>query len=180
MVTPPSEEESPKKTKFEQIFVDQIGHNNYVQPPIHMHVPIVPPGQPVSTVPIVPTVLPQVVVQNNNNNNNNNSSNNNMNNHILPHNHIPNAISTTQDLTAMNADAKKSARPFKAYPKDSLSLGVVSEMIYDQTSNDAYSEFRKKMLDSVRRSNEGTNIKMRRWVIFLIAFKNVSLKVEFF
>lgn len=162
MVTPPSEEESPKKTKFEQIFVDQIGHNNYVQPPIHMHVPIVPPGQPVSTVPIVPTVLPQVVVQNNNNNNNNNSSNNNMNNHILPHNHIPNAISTTQDLTAMNADAKKSARPFKAYPKDSLSLGVVSEMIYDQTSNDAYSEFRKKMLDSVRRSNEGTNIKMRR------------------
>lgn len=34
--------------------------------------------------------------------------------------------------------------------------------MYDQNSNDAYSEFRKRMLESVRRSNEGTNVKMRR------------------
>lgn len=182
MVTPPSEEESPKKPKFEQTYttaislhsMDHLAHNNYMNsPPIHIPVPILPSigqqqQQQQTIVPTVPTILPSIIVPNSNNNNNNSSNhnnNNNSNSHLVPQIQMPNATSTTQDpatTTMSTPECKKSARPFKAYPKDPLSLSVVSELIYDQNSNDAYSEFRKKMLDSVRRSNEGTNIKMRR------------------
>ncbi|XP_044006064.1 protein giant-like [Aphidius gifuensis] len=57
---------------------------------------------------------------------------------------------------------KKAPRPFKAYPKDPLSLTMGPELMYDQNSNGLYNAFRKRMLESVKRTNEGTNIKMRR------------------
>ncbi|XP_078038750.1 LOW QUALITY PROTEIN: transcription factor giant [Augochlora pura] len=79
------------------------------------------------------------------------------------------ATSTTSTTTLENdvemtlETGKKMPRPFKAYPKDPLSLSIGSaEVIHDQDSNEAYSEFRKRMLESVRKSNEGTNIKMKR------------------
>ncbi|XP_033320955.2 transcription factor giant isoform X2 [Megalopta genalis] len=37
-----------------------------------------------------------------------------------------------------------------------------AEAIYDQESTEAYSEFRKRMLETVKKSNETTNIKMKR------------------
>lgn len=150
MVTPPSEPESPKRPKYEPVYtpinvpsLDHLGHRIY--PPLPMNLPH----------SVVPSGLPPLIVQHNNNNNINAGTQIQM----------PNATSTTQDLppTSTYSDCNKNApRPFKAYPKDPLSLSVVPELIYDQNSNEAYSEFRRKMLDSVRRTSEGTNIKMRR------------------
>ena len=153
MVTPPSESGSPKGAKYEQVYtpinvpsLDHLGHMTY--PPLQMNLPL----------PIVPSGLPPFILQHNNDNNNTN---------INPEAQIqmPNASSTTQVLppTSTYSDCNKTTpRPFKAYPKDPLSLSAAPELIYDQNSNEAYSEFRKKMLDSVRRTSEGTNIKMRR------------------
>lgn len=62
----------------------------------------------------------------------------------------------------------KTARPFKAYPKDPffLALGAsTADAILGQESAEAYAEFRKKMLVQVRANNPPlgvTNTKMRR------------------
>lgn len=62
----------------------------------------------------------------------------------------------------------KTARPFKAYPKDPffLALGAsTADAILGQESTEAYAEFRKKMLIQVRANNPPpgvTNTKMRR------------------
>ncbi|XP_065158965.1 protein giant [Atheta coriaria] len=55
----------------------------------------------------------------------------------------------------------KLPRPFKAYPKDPLSLayGVVSsDAIISKDSAGAYADFRQKMLSRVQNQNQGTNI----------------------
>ncbi|XP_058792593.1 hepatic leukemia factor-like [Phymastichus coffea] len=59
-------------------------------------------------------------------------------------------------------DTKKAPRPFKAYPKDPLSISLVSDVMFDPDQKQAYYDFRNRMLESVKRTNEGTNIKMRR------------------
>ena len=146
MVTPPSELDSPKKAAYEPVYgemnlpsLDHLVHRTY--PSLPMKLPL----------PVVPTVLPPLIVQNN---------------HSAMQIQMPKATSTTQDHSPppISSDCNKKAppRPFKAYPKDPLSLSAVPELMYDQNSNEAYTEFRKKMLDSVRRTSEGTNIKMRR------------------
>lgn len=56
-------------------------------------------------------------------------------------------------------------RPFKAYPKDPLSIaiGVVStETLIGQNSTEAYGEFRRRMLSQVQSQHQGTNKNMRR------------------
>lgn len=57
----------------------------------------------------------------------------------------------------------KAVRPFKAFPKDplSLSLGTSLPTLCDYNSDEAYEEFREKMLARVR-TNTGTNKNMRR------------------
>lgn len=59
----------------------------------------------------------------------------------------------------------KLSRPFKAYPKDPLSLAAASSIL-DQTSAEKYAVFRKRMLDQIHAANGGNpvvnNPKMRR------------------
>lgn len=76
---------------------------------------------------------------------------------------IPSTAQTNDLSMIIQQDPnKKTPRPFKAYPKDPLSLTMGSELMYGEGSNGLYNAFRKKMLESVKRTNEGTNIKMRR------------------
>ncbi|XP_066582945.1 protein giant-like isoform X1 [Prorops nasuta] len=148
MVTPPSESDSPKKTKYESICRRNVSGTT-----------IPSSEQPAflsMTIPIsaMPSVLPTLLAQSPD----------------IKQSQITDAMATSTtsnypietELCSLES-AKKAPRPFKAYPKDplSLSMGPV-ELMYDQSSNDAYSKFRKRMLESVRKTNEGTNIKMRR------------------
>lgn len=75
-------------------------------------------------------------------------------------------ISETSQCTELcNATGKmKPTRPFKAFPKDplSLSMGIPTETLLLSDSTVAYSEFRKKMLSQVHATNNGTNKNMRR------------------
>lgn len=154
MVTPPSESDSPKKIRYESIYnCTDVSTNNVIGQ--HDDFSVLPMNIP---IPVVPTVLPTLLTQNNG---------------AVKSTQIvaTSTASTTSTayckdvtLSPMSTDAgKKTPRPFKAYPKDPLSLTMgTAEMAYDQNSNEAYSEFRKRMLESVRKSNEGTNVKMRR------------------
>ncbi|XP_076640044.1 transcription factor giant [Colletes latitarsis] len=157
MVTPPSESDSPKKIKYEPIYncANATTDNTAIGP--HGGFSILPMSIP---IPIVPTVLPTLFPQSN---------------AVSKPVQMIGATATSTTITSptscgnetisgLSSDpGKKAPRPFKAYPKDPLSLTMGStEMMYDPNSNEAYSEFRKRMLESVRRSNEGTNIKMRR------------------
>ncbi|GJQ77469.1 putative basic region leucin zipper [Trypoxylus dichotomus] len=59
----------------------------------------------------------------------------------------------------------KLPRPFKAYPKDPLSVAVsvaTAETIIGQDSSEAYAEFRKRMLSQVQLLGSTTNRNMRR------------------
>ncbi len=67
-----------------------------------------------------------------------------------------------QQTDVASDDSKKAPRPFKAYPKDPLSITLGPNMLFDQELKEKYSDFRSKMLDCVKRTNEGTNVKMRR------------------
>lgn len=61
----------------------------------------------------------------------------------------------------------KATRPFKAYPKDPLSLAVgvaAAETILDRDYAEAYAEFRKRMLASVQQNISTTNKNMRRTI----------------
>lgn len=152
MVTPPSESDSPRKTKYEPIY-NQI--NSTTSDLSMSHYPMVGlmPTALSGSDP-VPVSLPSQGHQI-------------MQNHPTPMSQIQSPdhhrvglVSTPSQSPEM---VKKIPRPFKAYPKDPLSLTMgTTELICDQTSNEAYSEFRKRMLDSVKKTNEGTNIKMRR------------------
>ncbi|KAG7188313.1 hypothetical protein KM043_007971 [Ampulex compressa] len=127
MVTPPSETDSPKKTKYE---------------PIYNAVGIVGQHPGFSGMSIAAQVLPT----------------------LLASKETATSSTYSGEVALPGPESgKKAPRPFKAYPKDPLSLTMgTAELMYDQNSNEAYSEFRKRMLDSVRRTSEGTNIKMRR------------------
>lgn len=68
------------------------------------------------------------------------------------------------DLCNSSLTKSKTTRPFKAFPKDplSLSMGITTETMLLSDSTVAYSEFRKKMLSQVQATNNGTNKNMRR------------------
>lgn len=146
MVTPPSESNSPKKIKSELI-------RNYLNTSANITrqnggLPVLPLNIP---VPIVPNILPTLL---------------NANDSRMINDTIMSMSTNCNEIALPNLSAdvnKKPSRPFKAYPKDPLSLTVgASELVSDQNSNEAYSEFRKRMLESVKKTYEGTNTKMRR------------------
>uniref|UniRef100_A0A6V7M8F6 BZIP domain-containing protein n=1 Tax=Bracon brevicornis TaxID=1563983 RepID=A0A6V7M8F6_9HYME len=143
MVTPPSETDSPRKQKYEMIYPQytyEISH----YPLIPMGLPLPPPVHgPIMPTENGATVMPQIPVPVS-------TTTTNTNNY------------PTQEAAGSSDSSKKAPRPFKAYPKDPLTLTLGPELVLDQNSNEAYSEFRKRMLESVKKSNEGTNIKMRR------------------
>ncbi|XP_035738489.1 transcription factor VBP-like isoform X1 [Vespa mandarinia] len=143
MVTPPSESESPKKIKFKEdsgsasIVVDD-NVDRYSLLPIN--------------VPIVPPILPTLLTANSNG----------MTEKVRAKIQSPTTTTPTMSTNAVSPaeTPRKIPRPFKAYP---LALTVnTPDMIYNQNSNETYSEFRSRMLENVRRQNETTNLKMRR------------------
>ncbi|XP_044581036.1 protein giant [Cotesia glomerata] len=151
MVTPPSDSDSPTKSKYQGISPQQTSpetdhHHHYSptsSPMLFMNNPITHPvHHPVMPVPNNSISYPQVLAPTTN---------------LLTINPKVSEQACTPDV------GKKAPRPFKAYPKDPLALTVSPpEFMYDQNSKESYSEFRKRMLESVRKSNDGTNIKMRR------------------
>lgn len=67
--------------------------------------------------------------------------------------------------SACNGMKIKATRPFKAYPKDPLSLAAgvaTAEAILGRDSAEAYAEFRKRMLSQVQQNFGMTNKNMRR------------------
>lgn len=67
--------------------------------------------------------------------------------------------------TFTGVNRPKVTRPFKAYPKDPLSLAVgvaTAEAILGKDSAEAYAEFRKRMLSQVQQTHCATNKNMRR------------------
>ncbi|XP_076752638.1 transcription factor giant [Xylocopa sonorina] len=151
MVTPPSESDSPKKIKYGSIYnrIDAPENNITGQ---HGDYSVLPVNIP---IPVVPTGLPTFIAQNG-------GTDKSM--QIVGTSTAMTTYCKDISLSPLPTDtSKKASRPFKAYPKDPLSLTMgAAELVYDQNSNEAYSEFRKRMLESVRKSNEGTNVKMRR------------------
>lgn len=71
---------------------------------------------------------------------------------------------TNSDNYSYGCIKPKLTRPFKAFPKDPLSLtmGITAEPFLVNDSTIAYTEFRKKMLCQVQSANTGTNKNMRR------------------
>ncbi|XP_011499156.1 PREDICTED: protein giant [Ceratosolen solmsi marchali] len=149
VMTPPSESDSPKKTKFHPIFehTNLSGGETRVNPPY----PILPVNLPSPMSLSVPSVLPALLSQSNS--------------PVVSQIQTPTSSTTHEASPQTNSapdDSKKAPRPFKAYPKDPLSITLGPDMMFDQELKKAYSDFRNRMLDSVKRTNEGTNIKMRR------------------
>ncbi|XP_076661598.1 transcription factor giant isoform X2 [Halictus rubicundus] len=154
MVTPPSESDSPKKIKYGGIYNCSNVTDRSVTGQLDRF-PALPMTMP---IPVVPGIIPALFAENNN---------------TEPCPMVGTSATSTTSPTTSGKDArlsplspeqgKKAPRPFKAYPKDPLSFSMGSgDQIYDPNSNEAYSDFRKRMLESVRRSNESTNTKMRR------------------
>ncbi|KAK1126682.1 hypothetical protein K0M31_004308 [Melipona bicolor] len=145
MVTPPSESDSPKKIKSELIHNYRNTSANITRQ--NGGLPILPMN---ISIPIVSNILPTLL----------NANDDRMING--PITSMTNCNETALDNLSADV-SKKPPRPFKAYPKDPLSLTVgAAELVYDPNSNEAYSEFRKRMLESVKKTYEGTNTKMRR------------------
>ncbi|KAJ8919603.1 hypothetical protein NQ315_002225 [Exocentrus adspersus] len=63
-----------------------------------------------------------------------------------------------------NTTKLKTVRPFKAYPKDPLSISLIGAAhdLLNKDSSAAYMEFRQKMLAEVQNSYKTTNKNMRR------------------
>ncbi|XP_026668881.1 uncharacterized protein LOC108624385 [Ceratina calcarata] len=146
-ITPPSEISSSNGIRCQPI--RNYPDANNIGPCVPQRGDFIPMNIP---VPCVPALLPTFVAQN--------GGINKTTAQILT------AVTTTATTTckdaALTMDGKKPTRPFKAYPKDPLALTAgTAELMYDK-SNEAYSEFRKRMLESVQKSNEATNAKMRR------------------
>ncbi|XP_076282191.1 transcription factor giant [Lasioglossum baleicum] len=152
MVTPPSESDSPKKNKYETIYkCSNVTDRNVIGQ--FDRFPVLPMTVP---IPMVPGVIPALF-----------TSNHDTELSLM----VGTSATSTTSSTTSGKDSrpispelsKKTPRPFKAYPKDPLSFSIASgDQIYDPNSNEAYSDFRKRMLESVKRSNETTNTKMRR------------------
>lgn len=66
----------------------------------------------------------------------------------------------------------KATRPFKAYPKDPLS--IAAETILGRDSADAYAEFRKRMLATAQQNYSATNKNMRRTISSAASAQNVD------
>lgn len=144
MVTPPSEADSPSKLKYEAIYKSANGIRSIISnESTNPHYALLPTSLPLSQDAIKTPISLQLPVSTT----------------TAPSNF-------SHEITgsmACQESLKKAPRPFKAYPKDPLTMSIGNtEMVYDPTSSEAYSEFRKRMLESVRQTNEGTNIKMRR------------------
>ncbi|XP_043676873.1 cell death specification protein 2-like isoform X1 [Vespula pensylvanica] len=141
MVTPPSESDSPKKIKFEEDTESASTMTNNVEG--YSLLPI--------NVPTVPPILPTLLAVNSDGTKEK----------MCAKIQSPTTTTPTISTNVLSADApRKIPRPFKAYP---LTLTVSTpDMIYNQNSNETYSEFRSRMLENVRRQNETTNLKMRR------------------
>ncbi|XP_046743077.1 thyrotroph embryonic factor [Diprion similis] len=158
MVTPPSEGDSPRKTRYEPIYNQINSTTSDLSMPFHPVVGLSIPPSLASSQSGVQTNLHNPMVQGHLISKSQSTSPVQM--QTLDHQMIGLAVTPSQSSPEMG---KKIPRPFKAYPKDPLSLSMgTTELICDQTSNEAYSEFRKRMLESVKKTNEGTNIKMRR------------------
>lgn len=69
-----------------------------------------------------------------------------------------------EDINGNYVSSKyKSARPFKAYLKDPLTLALEPVIdIFGTDSSEAYAEFRKNMLEQVQSTHNATNKNMRR------------------
>ncbi|XP_046615378.1 protein giant-like [Neodiprion virginianus] len=164
MVTPPSEGDSPTKARYEPIY-NQINSTTSDLPmPIYPVLGLNAAVTLASTQSALQTNLHNAISQGYHI-----SRSRSMNAAELKH--LDNqmyGLSVTHAAPVTPAQSpqelgKKLARPFKAYPKDPLTLNArKAELAVDPTSNEAYSEFRKRMLESVKKTNEGTNIKMRR------------------
>lgn len=149
IVTPPPDHDSPKKIKYDYsgLTEEQMMYRYAMS---QMNIPV----QVASIIP------PSMAAQNG-------GSVRQMHVPVSPAAIATSSSSSSSTTTPSHNDlsleqSRKAPRPFKAYPKDPLSLSMGPELMYDQKSNEQYTEFRRRMLESVRRSNEGTNIKMRR------------------
>lgn len=142
MVTPPSECDSPKKTKFRTLYPKE---NSVVTDIMTQKYTVASMIQCDSMIPIVPSPLTK------------------QNGRIVEQITIPPTITPEHTVPIDTSDTKKTPRPFKAYPKDPLAVSMsANDFMYDPNCSEAYTDFRKRMLESVRKTNEGTNIKMRR------------------
>lgn len=145
IITPPSECESPKKIKYEPVhdLTDApLQNGDFSTSPMDI------------SIPIIPTILSTLL---------------NANNETINSTQLFNPSTTLIADSNKNAlynlpiDIAKNTRPFKAYPKDPLSLTIGgTELVYDLESSEAYSEFRKRMLETMKQSNEGMITKMRK------------------
>lgn len=145
MITPPSECDSLKKIKYEPV------HNLTDAPLQNGGFPSSPMN---ISIPFIPTILSTLL-------NTNNETINSTQFFSPPTTSITDSNKTT--LYDLPIDIAKSTRPFKAYPKDPLSLSIGgTELVYDLESSEAYSEFRKRMLETMKQSNEGMITKMRK------------------
>ncbi|XP_058792597.1 protein giant-like [Phymastichus coffea] len=148
MLTPPSDTNSPKKNKFQPLYekTSPVVSDGLVN--LYPSYPIIPIGlsMPVATSMNMPPTISNLTTSSS-----------------LPRSQISNP--TMEEPGRMNTsveDSKKAPRPFKAYPKDPLSISLGPDMMFDPDQKQAFCEFRNRMLESVKRTNEGTNIKMRR------------------
>ncbi|XP_015518906.2 protein giant-like [Neodiprion lecontei] len=164
MVTPPSEGDSPTKARYEPIY-NQINSTTSDLPmPIYPVLGLNAAVTLASTQSALQTNLHNAISQGYHISRRRSMS-------AAELKHLDNqmyGLSVTHAAPVTPAQSpqelgKKLARPFKAYPKDPLTLNArKAELAVDPTANEAYSEFRKRMLESVKKTNEGTNIKMRR------------------
>ncbi|XP_046422396.1 protein giant-like [Neodiprion fabricii] len=164
MVTPPSEGDSPTKARYEPIYHQINSTTSDLPMPMYPVLGLNAAVTLASTQSALQTNLHNAISQGYHI-----SRSRSMNAAELKH--LDNqmyGLSVTHAAPVTPAQSpqelgKKLARPFKAYPKDPLTLNArKAELAVDPTSNEAYSEFRKRMLESVKKTNEGTNIKMRR------------------
>lgn len=81
-------------------------------------------------------------------------------------NGVDHLISTSINNNNNNNNKFKPTRPFKAYPKDPLSLAFrytsPETLLGNDFSSESYDEFRSKLLSQVQNNNNGTNKNMRR------------------
>lgn len=138
MLTPPAD--SPKKARVQTSYELPSPLEAQTHPAFRMSLPVPMPS--VSVPSVLPNLFPTSST-------------------FVPHLQLGNPTisrEVPQPYGLLPSEPKKVTRPFKAYPKDPLSMTLVPDMKMDQE----FSEFRNRMLDTVKRTNEGTNIKMRR------------------
>ncbi|KAK0163466.1 hypothetical protein PV327_007141 [Microctonus hyperodae] len=148
MITPPSDRDSPNKQKFYSMYpqYNLSGAENSVYPVL----PFGQPGFPVSTM------LANVMA-------NDNLSQFHIPTSLGAHNSVSQCQSNIPKSLVSSGIIKKAPRPFKAYPKNPFAMLMNSpDMLEDVFSNEKYNEFRNTMLESVKKTNKTTNIKMRR------------------